>query len=123
MPLYLNILPPAQLKLWPFIAEDNLLQIASLQDLLATKLNTIQHRAECKDYIDIYVIMKSGLSLAEGLGCAIAIYGKIFDPASSLRALCSYREGDLKELNKKIQNYLSSQAVAIENIPIIQTYP
>lgn len=41
----------------PMIAKDNQLQIASLKDLLAIKLNTIQHRAECKDYIDIDAIL------------------------------------------------------------------
>ena len=106
----------------PIIAKDNQLKIASLRDLFATKLNTIQHRAECKDYLDINAIMKSGVSLAEGLGCAVAVYGKTFDPASSLRALCSYRDGNLNELSKEIKNYLSSQAASVENIPLIQPY-
>lgn len=107
----------------PIIAKDNQLQIASLRDLFATKLNTIQHRAECKDYLDIHALMQSGLSLAEGLGCAVAVYGKTFDPASSLRALCSYRDGNLNELRTEVINYLSQQAAAVENIPIIQCYP
>ena len=102
----------------PVIA-DNQLQIASLKDLFATKLNTIQHRAECKDYIDIDAIIKSGLSLAEGLGCAVAVFGKSFDPATSLRALCSYRDGDLNELKNDIKERLSSQAAAVEKIPSV----
>ena len=106
----------------PTIAKDNQLKIASLRDLFATKLNTIQHRAECKDYLDINAIMKFGVSLPEGLGCAVAVYGKTFDPASSLRALCSYRDGNLNELSKEIKNYLSSQAASVENIPVIQPY-
>ena len=101
----------------PFVAEDNQLQIASLKDLFATKLNTIQHRAECKDYIDIDAIINSGISLAEGLGCAIAVFGKSFDPATSLRALCSYRDGDLGELKDEIKKRLSSEAAAVEKIP------
>ncbi|OGT53882.1 MAG: hypothetical protein A3E84_00745 [Gammaproteobacteria bacterium RIFCSPHIGHO2_12_FULL_42_13] len=106
----------------PIIAKDNKLQIASLRDLFATKLNTIQHRAECKDYLDINAIIKSGISLAEGLGCAVAVYGKTFDPASSLRALCSYRDGNLNELDEEIRSYLSQQAAAVENIPVISCY-
>ena len=102
----------------PFVA-DNQLQIASLKDLFATKLNTIQHRAECKDYIDINAIINSGISLAEGLGCAIAVFGRLFDPATSLRALCSYRDGDLDELEEKIKKRLSSEAAAVEKIPLI----
>ncbi len=100
----------------PIIAEDIQLKIASLKDLFATKLNTIQQRAECKDYIDIDALIRSGLSLEEGLGCSIAVYGKQFDPATSLRALCSYRDGDLNELDEKIKSRLSAAARAVENI-------
>lgn len=100
----------------PLVAEDNQLKIASLRDLFATKLNTIQHRAECKDYIDIDALIRSGLSLAEGLGCAVAVYGKQFDPATSLRALCSYRDGDLNELDTDIKIRLSTAARLIETI-------
>ena len=104
----------------PIIADDNQLQIASLEDLFATKLNTIQHRAECKDYIDIDAIIRSGLSLEKGLGYAVAVYGKSFDPATSLRALCSYRDGNLNELQNAIKTRLSSHAAAVENIPKIK---
>lgn len=104
----------------PLIAFDNGLKIASLQDLMATKLNTIQRRAECKDYIDIDALIQSGLGLEEGLGCAVAIYGKSFDPSTSLKALCSYRDGDLQELDRKIQKRLCTLARAVENIPSIQ---
>jgi len=104
----------------PIIATDNQLAIAALKDLFATKLNTIQHRAACKDYIDIHALIKSGLSLEVGLGCAMAVYGKIFDPATSLKALCSYRDGDLQELDHKIKKFLSKQAASIETIPIIK---
>lgn len=101
----------------PVIASDNNLKIASLKDLMATKLNTIQHRAECKDYMDIDALILSGLNLEMGLSCAVAVYGKSFDPASSLRALCSYRDGDLNELDKRIQQRLCASARAVENIP------
>jgi hypothetical protein len=37
----------------PDIAEENGVQIASLLDLLASKLKTVQLRAEAKDYQDI----------------------------------------------------------------------
>lgn len=101
------------------IATDNQLQLASLKDLLGTKLNTIQCRAECKDYIDIDAVVRSGVSLEEGLGYAKAIYGKQFDPASSLRALCSFRDGNLSELDKTIQQHLCQLARQVEKIPII----
>ncbi|MBI4356421.1 MAG: nucleotidyl transferase AbiEii/AbiGii toxin family protein [Gammaproteobacteria bacterium] len=99
------------------VCEDNQLQVASLRDLLATKLNTIQGRAEAKDYLDIHAIIQSGISLETGLACARAIFGIHFDPSTSLRALCSYREGDLPEISKKIQKQLIKAATSIEKIP------
>jgi hypothetical protein len=58
----------------PDIAEENGIQIASLLDVLASKLKTLQSRAEAKDYRDIVSSFDAGLSLAEGLGPAAAIY-------------------------------------------------
>ncbi len=101
-------------------SSDNHLHIASLRDLMATKLNTIQHRAECKDYIDIAAMLDHGLSLDDGLGCAAAVYGKNFDPASSLRALCSFRDGDLNDLSINLQKKLCFAAQKVENIPDIK---
>lgn len=101
----------------PVVAEDNQLQIASLPDLFGTKLNTIQHRAECKDYIDIDAMIQSGITLANGLSYAKQIYGKNFDPATSLRALCSYRDGDLDELSQDVQQRLIAAAKAVDYIP------
>jgi hypothetical protein len=56
----------------PDIAEENGIQIASLLDLFASKLKTVQSRAEAKDYWDIVALFDAGLSLAEGLGAAAA---------------------------------------------------
>ncbi len=100
------------------IADDNYLQIASLKDLFATKLNTIQHRAECKDYIDIDAIIQSGISLEEGLAYAVAVFGIPFDPGTSLRALCSYRDGNLNELDPTIKKRLTQLAAKIDAISI-----
>src|SRR5205807_7844551 len=68
----------------PDIAEENGIQIASLLDLLASKLKTVQWRAEAKDYRDIVASFEAGLSLAEGLAAAAAIYGKDFNGVLSL---------------------------------------
>jgi hypothetical protein len=50
----------------PDIAEENGIPIASLLDLFASKLKTVQSRA--KDYRDIVAAFDAGMSLAEGLG-------------------------------------------------------
>lgn len=104
----------------PHQSEDNGILIASLRDLFATKLNTIQMRAECKDYLDIAALLKNGLSLADGLGCAQAIYGPSFDPATSIRALCSFRDGDLSQLPDNIRKQLINAALKVEKIPNVR---
>jgi hypothetical protein len=60
----------------PDVVEENGVQIASLLDLLASKLKTVQLRAEAKDYRDILGTLDAGLSLALGLAAARAIHGK-----------------------------------------------
>ena len=52
----------------PDIADENGIQIASLLDLLASKLKTVQSRAEAKDYRDIVASFDAGLSLGRGFG-------------------------------------------------------
>jgi hypothetical protein len=53
----------------PLRTADGTLLVASLQDLLATKLKTIIDRAEAKDYRDISVIAFRGCFARNGAGC------------------------------------------------------
>jgi hypothetical protein len=78
----------------PELAPDNGLQAASLLDLTATKLRTIQARAEAKDYRGINAAIGSGINLAEGLAAAVAIYGKTFNPLATLKALTYFKDGN-----------------------------
>ena len=96
---------------------ENKVKIASLRDLMATKLNTIQARAEIKDYIDIDAMLAAGISLMDGLACAQAVHGVQFDVATSLRALCSYRDGDLPRVPKAVQTRLIEAATTVDKIP------
>src|SRR5262249_33015274 len=52
----------------PMQAKESKLFVASLEDLLATKLKTILDRAEAKDYRDISAILSAGVSLERALG-------------------------------------------------------
>lgn len=96
-------------------------QLASLLDLTATKLKTIQQRAEAKDYRDIAAALNGGVLLSEALGAAKAIYGGMFNPIAALKALSYFQDGNLALLPTDIQNVLSTQAKAIElkTIPVI----
>jgi hypothetical protein len=90
----------------PDLAPDNGLQVASLLDLAATKLRTIQQRAEVKDYRDLDAAIGSGISLAEGLAAAVAIYGKAFNSLATLKALTYFKDGNLPSLSGEIQERL-----------------
>jgi hypothetical protein len=105
----------------PDIAEENGIQIASLLDLLASKLKTVQSRAEAKDYRDILASFDAGLSLAEGLGAAAAVYGKNFNGALSLKALTYFEDGDLPSLAPTIQKRLLAAATSINlrELPLV----
>jgi hypothetical protein len=68
----------------PLRTKDGTLLVASLEDLLATKLKAILDRAEAKDYRDIAVMLAAGTSLEKALGAFAKMYGK--DPGLPLRA-------------------------------------
>jgi hypothetical protein len=78
-------------------------------DLLASKLKTVQLRAQAKDYRDVLGTLDAGLSLAEGLAAAV-IYGKDFNGALSLKALTFFEDGDLPSLTRTVQKRLLEAA-------------
>lgn len=66
----------------PLQTTDSTLLVASIEDLLATKLKAILDRAEAKDYRDIAAMLSAGVSLEKALGAFAKIYGK--DPGLAL---------------------------------------
>ena len=106
----------------PEVAEDNRIQVASLLDVAATKLTTIQQRAQARDYEDLAAIVGSGISLAEALAASVAVYGKEFNGALSLKALTYFADGDLPNLSPATQKKLRMLAseVNLSNIPGVQ---
>lgn len=80
------------------ISADGVALVASSLDLLATKLKVLLQRAERKDYQDVAALLGSGLSLAECLGAAAALYGSQFPARECLKALVYFADGDLAEL-------------------------
>jgi hypothetical protein len=94
----------------PDVAPENRIQVASMLDVAATKLVTIQQRAQSRDYEDIEAILTTGISLAEALGAATSVYGRQFNGALSLKALTYFADGDLPQLNPKSQATLRTLA-------------
>ncbi len=106
----------------PDVAADNKIQVASMLDVAATKLATIQQRAQARDYQDLAAILATGIGLSEILSAANAVYGREFNGALSLKALTYFSDGDLTTLNVEIQKTLRSRAGAVDlkQIPTVQ---
>ena len=106
----------------PDVARDNGIQVASLLDVAATKLSTIQQRAQAKDYEDLAAIVGTGISLSEALAAASAAYGKEFNGALSLKALTYFADGDLPALSPGTQARLRelTRGVDLKQIPLVE---
>jgi len=99
----------------PLVTVDSKLLVASIEDLLVTKLKAILDRAEAKDYRDIAAMLSAGVSLEKALGAFGKMYGK--DPGLPLRALGYFKDGDLPALAKTDQEMLRAARDRVSEIP------
>lgn len=95
---------------------DDVLEVASLQDLLAHKLKVLMQRVETKDYLDIDALLNSGLDLARGLAGARALF-PAFAPQECLKALTYFNDPSLGTLSVQLQQRLLKATVSIQAIP------
>jgi hypothetical protein len=98
----------------PDVVEENGIQVASPIDLVATKLKTVQQRAQAKDYIDIASALDTDLNLADALAAAEAIYGKSFNGALSMKALTYFEDGNLPSLGLELRDQLREAAASVD---------
>jgi hypothetical protein len=75
---------------------DGKMTIAAPIDLFATKLKTLHDRIEPKDYLDIEVLLRSGLTLNQGVGAARALYGDSLNPLDTAKAVGWFKDGGLE---------------------------
>ena len=101
----------------PELTEDGVLQVASLDDLMATKVKVVLQRAEAKDYRDIAAMLGEGVSLAKGLAAAREIFGPNFQPSESLKALVYFEDGDLRALTREDKGILVNAVSAVRELP------
>jgi hypothetical protein len=94
---------------------DSTLLVASLEDLLATKLKATLDRAESRDSRDIAAILSAGISLERGLGAFAKMYGR--DPGLALRAIGFFKDGDLPSLPQRDQDVLRTARDRVNEIP------
>jgi nucleotidyltransferase AbiEii toxin of type IV toxin-antitoxin system len=71
-------------------------EIASPLDLLATKLKVLLQRVEAKDYVDIEVLLRSGLRLSAGLAAASALFRGALNALDAAKAVAWFKDGDLE---------------------------
>src|SRR3982074_1390593 len=102
----------------PIQTRDNALLVASLDDLMATKLKATLDRAEAKDYRDIAEMISAGVSLPAGLSA----FGQMFDgePAQVLRAIGFFEDGDLNHLSTADQEVLRRARDNVGQLPEVR---
>jgi len=99
----------------PLQTRDGVLLVASIDDLLATKLKTILDRAEARDYRDIAAMLRHGALLRRGLGSFRAMFDG--EPATVLRALGWFKDGDLPSLSAADRELLSTVVDQVGQVP------
>lgn len=106
----------------PLDTADGILRVASLKDLMATKLAVVMQRVESKDYRDIAAILRGGEALEAGLAGAAALYGIQFPPAECVRTLTYFQGGDLENLPEEDRESLRSAVRSLElhRLPEVQ---
>lgn len=103
----------------PLLTRDGVLEVGSLDDLMAHKLKVILQRPEKKDYEDIAAMVRAGRSMAQGLAAARAMFGKSFQPATALKAVVYFEDGDLAALSRAYRKTLIAAATAVGSLPTV----
>ncbi len=103
----------------PEQASGHQVAVASMLDLAGLKVAVVQERALCKDYLDVAALLQAGIKLPDALGAAGALYGQMFNPMITLKALNYFADGDLPKLPSDVKQFLSEQASQVKTIPAI----
>jgi len=101
----------------PQKTDEGVMLVASLDDLMATKVKVLLQRVEAKDYQDIAAMLEHGVSLSKGLAAARLMYGNQFQPSEALKAMVYFEGGDLQLLNDKTKNALLEAVQSISELP------
>lgn len=104
----------------PLTTVDGVLQVASLEDLMATKLKVLLQRVESRDYRDVAAMLVAGVRLDHGLGAARALFGPAFQPSECLKALVYFQGGDLETLTAHERATLIDAVSAVSDLPQVK---
>jgi hypothetical protein len=94
---------------------DNGIEVAGALDLLAIKLKVLLQRVEAKDYVDIDVLLRSGLSLSEGLSAAAALFPLAMNPLDAAKAVAWFKDGQLEtRLTEETKRALTLASASVD---------
>jgi hypothetical protein len=99
----------------PLATRDDILLVASLDDLMATKLKATLDRAEAKDYRDIAAMISAGVSLPAGVSAFSAMFHG--EPSQVLRSIGYFEDGDLNRLTRTDQELLQNARDRVGKLP------
>jgi hypothetical protein len=102
----------------PDRTSDGAVEVASLLDLLATKLKVMQQRIEAKDYWDVAALLRAGVRLEAGLAAAAAMYFPAFQPSEAIKALTYFEGGDLASLPETERASLTRAVAGMRRLPV-----
>lgn len=102
-------------------ARDNGLLVAGLLDIAGMKASVVQKRAAAKDYVDLAALITAGVNLSMALAAGRAIYGNLFNPQITLKALSYFDDvGELSTSTKAtLQNAV--RMVDLNTLPTLTT--
>jgi len=89
--------------------------IASPLDLLATKLKVLLQRIEPKDYLDVEVLLRGGLSLNQGISAALALFPDQINPLDIAKAVGWFKDGNLDTaLSEDTKDFLTAAVASFQ---------
>ena len=99
---------------------ENIISIPSLLDLAAMKAYTLGRRAKWKDYVDLYFIFNTGITIDDIVKRGNDIFGNLFSKKMLKQQLCYFKDIDnteevtyfyKKPTTNEIQEYLTEIAL------------
>ena len=103
----------------PSETADGVMRVASLDDLMATKLKVILQRSAAKDYQDLAAMIRAGVKVENALAAAERMFKPTFPPAESLRAMVYFEGGDMARLAAADRKVLIEAAARVRELPSI----
>ena len=104
----------------PSVTDDGVLQVASLDDLMATKVKVMLQRVDAKDYKDLAAMIDAGVSMENALAAAREMFRPTFQPSESLKAMVYFEGGDLHTLTAQEKGTLIRASASVRDLPPVK---